>query len=311
MVWFQCEDCGENLKKPKLPNHFRICSSTKLSCIDCGETFGQLSVQGHTQCITEAEKYGPKGQKKASNGTTPKPNNDSKQQPDIDTNVGLSERPPWFCSLCKTKATSKQALLLHAEGKKHRAKSRAVHASKQQLEQAEGSAQDTEALLEGTPKVEEPKVDGKLSSKKKRKHDASEKDGTQKKSEGNTSDEVGYGEVIQVGKAEVEETMCELKKPKHNVPKEDEVLESNSTKEKKKKIKWFKLITSALKSNPDGVLKMRKLRKLVTKALQDSGITGDECQLNEELEQRINSSARFKVDDKYVRLVSWPEIETE
>ncbi|KAL6496496.1 hypothetical protein OROGR_029754 [Orobanche gracilis] len=24
MVWFQCEDCGGNLKKPKLANHFRL-----------------------------------------------------------------------------------------------------------------------------------------------------------------------------------------------------------------------------------------------------------------------------------------------
>lgn len=43
------------------------------------------------------EKYGPKGQVKASNGTTAKPNSESKPKPDIDINVGLSERAPWFC----------------------------------------------------------------------------------------------------------------------------------------------------------------------------------------------------------------------
>lgn len=26
----------------------------QFSCIDCGQTFGQQSVQGHTQCISEA-----------------------------------------------------------------------------------------------------------------------------------------------------------------------------------------------------------------------------------------------------------------
>lgn len=31
MVWFQCEDCGDNLKKPKLPNHFRVCSANRVS----------------------------------------------------------------------------------------------------------------------------------------------------------------------------------------------------------------------------------------------------------------------------------------
>jgi cell growth-regulating nucleolar protein len=91
MVWFQCEDCGENLKKPKLAGHFRSCSAYKvtrrlslsglyftprgfslligiltcdcatvwfgfvqLSCIDCGAVFSQDTVQTHTQCISEA-----------------------------------------------------------------------------------------------------------------------------------------------------------------------------------------------------------------------------------------------------------------
>ncbi|KAL5538515.1 hypothetical protein UlMin_045443 [Ulmus minor] len=103
MVWFQCEDCGDDLKKHKFPNHFRICSASKLSCIDCGETFGQQNIQSH-------------------NYATPKPNKDAKQQPDFDINVGLYDRPPWFCSICNTKATSKQTLLLYAEGKKHKAK---------------------------------------------------------------------------------------------------------------------------------------------------------------------------------------------
>lgn len=40
MVWFQCEDCGENLKKPKLLNHFKICSAYKVS----GEESSDLDV---------------------------------------------------------------------------------------------------------------------------------------------------------------------------------------------------------------------------------------------------------------------------
>lgn len=43
------------------------------------------------------EKYGPKGQGKALNGTPAKARSDSKQRPEVDINVGLSERPPWFC----------------------------------------------------------------------------------------------------------------------------------------------------------------------------------------------------------------------
>ncbi|PWA45420.1 zinc ion binding protein [Artemisia annua] len=148
MVWFQCEDCGDNLKKPKLPNHFRSCSATKLSCIDCGQMFGQQTVQSHTQCISETEKYGPKGLNKPSNGTPGKPNSAAKPKPEVDINVGLSQRPPWFCSLCNTSATSQQTLLSHADGKKHRAKARAFHASNQPPKEAEEPTPNTEVKSE-------------------------------------------------------------------------------------------------------------------------------------------------------------------
>ncbi|ONH97660.1 hypothetical protein PRUPE_7G204300 [Prunus persica] len=299
MVWFQCEDCGDNLKKPKLPGHFRSCSARKLSCIDCGEMFGQESVQSHTQCITEAEKYGPKGQGKALNGGGAKPNKDSKQQPDFDITVGLSKRFPWFCSLCNTKATSEQTLLLHAEGKKHRARARAIHAAKQQPEQPEESALDTKPTPENK-QIEEPKLqdasrvnveqnsseagNGTLLSEKKRKLDASKNDESRKTTRDNTWKTEANGKESQLEK--------------------DKLVESSSAKnESNMKINWKKLITSTLKSN-DGVLKMRKLKKLVLKAIEESGRTDDEAKLSDMLDHKINSSSRFKVENKHVHLVA-------
>ncbi|CAI9780333.1 unnamed protein product [Fraxinus pennsylvanica] len=312
MVWFQCEDCGDNLKKPKLPNHFRMCSASKLSCIDCGQVFGQTTVESHTQCISEAEKYGPKGQGKSSSGVNAKTKNDSKPKPDFDVNVGLSERSPWFCSLCNTKATSRQTLLLHAEGKKHGAKARAFHAAKQQPK----DAKENKASIENNVRNEQPKdaketkdstendvrnenadikdlveprepnssevatvhygsgvENSSLQSNKKRKLEASETNGAQKKAGCLIPSELSNGEVIQVERAE-------------------------------KKIKWKKLITSALKSNPDGALKFKKLRKLVLKFLKESGSTDDKTRVSEMLEQKVNSSSRFTVDGKYVRLAA-------
>ncbi|XVE70655.1 hypothetical protein DITRI_Ditri10aG0088400 [Diplodiscus trichospermus] len=263
MVWFQCEDCGENLKKPKLPNHFRICSASKLSCIDCGVIFMQQSVQGHTQCITEAEKYGPKGQGKTPNGSNAKPNKQSKENPDIDINVGLSQRPPWFCSLCNTKATSQQTLLLHADGKKHRGKARAFHA-KRQPKQMEESASDTKVSTENKVNGEVPEnksneeaksqdpskdshvqinsetANGDLSSKKKRKLDVSARN--------DSSEEAGNGGVIQMEVEKSDDSKRKSKKSKHHVVKEEKAECASTKEDNKKKIKWKKLIKAGLKS---------------------------------------------------------------
>ncbi|PIA64229.1 hypothetical protein AQUCO_00100013v1 [Aquilegia coerulea] len=313
MVWFQCEDCGENLKKPKLLNHFRGCSANKLSCIDCGETFGQQSVQGHTQCITEAEKYGPKAQGKAPNGTPAKSSNDSKKKPDVDINVGLSSRPPWFCSLCNTSATSKQTLMLHADGKKHRAKARAFHASKQPPKEINDLTSDTKhsasELCKGDSVPTEPEKESKEQdfskstsmntgaengtkpSEKKRKVVDTVGGNSEKKEDIKDS-----GEVIQ----------AKRKKTKHLDADEEQNINITGDAEeiKSKKIKWKKLITSILRSNPEGVMKMKKLQKLVFKSLQESGQTEDENQLKENLVDKINSSSRFTVNNKLVRLVA-------
>ncbi|KAH0917033.1 hypothetical protein HID58_024693 [Brassica napus] len=259
MVWFQCEDCGASLKKPKLPTHFRTCRASRLSCIDCGETFGQDSVQGHNQCITEAEKYGPKG---LSKGKPAKPKDGSKQQPDFDIKVGLSNRYPWFCSLCNTSATSQQTLLAHAEGKKHRGKAKSFHAKQQ------GS--DNPVVVDAT----ENASNGVTEEKKEDSH-------VEKKRKLETLGE-NNGEVVQ--------TESEVKKAK----KQDH----------EKKINWKKLITSALKSKEDKTLKMKKLKKLVLESLVDSGITRDKSDVSEEIELKVNSSSRFTVDGKYVKLVA-------
>jgi len=168
-------------------------------------------------------------------------------------------------SLCNTSATSKQALLLHAEGKKHRAKARAFHAAKQPPKQTEESNPDTKLPTGNTrtyelldnehskePKLQDPpkadtehynsKADkGTSPSKKKRKLDASVNDNSRKKTKNDTSGDLGNGEVIHSERALAEETKSQLKN--------DKVAESRSNKEQtKKKIKWKKLITSALKS---------------------------------------------------------------
>ncbi|KAL8136508.1 hypothetical protein V2J09_002509 [Rumex salicifolius] len=311
MVWFQCEDCGENLKKPKLVGHFRMCSAFKLSCIDCGQVFGQQAVQGHTQCISEAEKYGPKGLVNVANGTPAKASS-AKKNADVDIHVGLSNRPPWFCSLCNTSATSQQTLLLHADGKKHRAKARAFHAANQPKPTEESNAADvaladkclSNSAPENNDAKEEPQKPAKAASNddipvsengnlsvKKRKTDDSV---VAKCTGGDVQTQLGNGEVVQIEK-EVDEKRKKVKKAKHDEQENGEH-ESCPASEK---IKWKKLLSSILKSTPDGAVKMKKLQKLVRKSLQESGISFDVTELSSTLENKVKSSSRLAVDGKY------------
>ncbi|PKA57302.1 hypothetical protein AXF42_Ash002606 [Apostasia shenzhenica] len=302
MVWFQCEDCGENLKKPKLPNHFRVCSSFKLSCIDCGEVFTRSSVQSHTQCMTEAEKHGPKDQLKSLQISQNKPEK-LKKNADVDINVGLSSRPPWLCSLCNTQTTSQQTLLFHADGKKHRAKAKAFHAAQKQPDQTieaqdfeqsnEDAAQEKSTEADVTKVWTQPAME-KVKLNKKRKHDGGAGD-------------LSNGEVIQAEAAD-EQRHFKKKNEMEKLLKSDHAIKHVSNVEGfSKKIKWKKLITATLKMNPDGFMKIKKLRKVILKQLNESGVTGDEKELFAAMMNKINTNSRFVIDDKLIRLASQTE----
>lgn len=45
MVWFECGDCGESIKKPKVDAHKGRCPSSHFTCLDCSRTFGRNDVK--------------------------------------------------------------------------------------------------------------------------------------------------------------------------------------------------------------------------------------------------------------------------
>ncbi|KAG0487433.1 hypothetical protein HPP92_009528 [Vanilla planifolia] len=320
MVWFQCEDCGENLKKPKLANHFRLCSALKLSCIDCGEVFGKDTVQNHMQCMTEAEKYGPKSQGNPSQNTFSKKEK-PKKNADVDINVGLSSRPPWYCSLCNTPATSKQTLLLHADGKKHRAKAKAYHSSHihssqtyngingnvdQKLEKIEANGskvdqpEETNLLTDGSQQLQEKK------SEKKRRHEESAGVDLLIDNKHNNACNITYGEGVKA--EQTEERQNKRNKNAGKIP-DSEHVDNNQVRENEalmKNIKWKKLVTSILKSNAEGAMKIKKLQKLVIKELENTSTTGDRAQLCAAMMEKINSSSRFVINHKLISLLEKP-----
>ncbi|KAK9459603.1 uncharacterized protein V1516DRAFT_613719, partial [Lipomyces oligophaga] len=57
MVSFSCEVCNDTVLKKKLMQHRNQCPGAYFTCLDCQKTFQGLDFQGHTSCISEAEKY--------------------------------------------------------------------------------------------------------------------------------------------------------------------------------------------------------------------------------------------------------------
>lgn len=75
MVFFNCNACGEAIKKNQVEKHYRQqCRNCQvLSCVDCGKEFWGDEYAKHIKCITEDEKFGGKAYK-------PKPNANKGEQ---------------------------------------------------------------------------------------------------------------------------------------------------------------------------------------------------------------------------------------
>ncbi|XP_070541035.1 cell growth-regulating nucleolar protein-like isoform X2 [Ptychodera flava] len=60
MVFFNCNACGQTVKKNQVEKHYQTkCPQCEvLSCLDCGKEFYGDEYNSHIRCITEDEKYG-------------------------------------------------------------------------------------------------------------------------------------------------------------------------------------------------------------------------------------------------------------
>lgn len=169
----------------------------------------------------------------------------------------------FFCwisiySLCNTNTTSKQTLLLHADGKKHRAKARAFHAARKQSTQTVEPTSNTE-IADGKPpaksiesngflKADESRdeetaklvaeVENESSVKRKRKNDVIED--FAKDNDKNVHD-LNNGEVIQA-----RDTGGEGRPNKKKHVEDHHDKQCHGKEFSQHKIKWKKLVTSTL-----------------------------------------------------------------
>ncbi|GIL76088.1 hypothetical protein Vretimale_5720 [Volvox reticuliferus] len=144
MVWFHCDDCGDTIKKPKLVSHYRNCSASGFSCVDCLQTFTRATVNSHTTCVTEHEKYALAATKPggfAAGGLSAnREGGPTAGVPSEPTGLEfLSTRPPWRCSVCNVNCTSRETLVNHAAGAKHKRRARAALAAANGCNKVPGS----------------------------------------------------------------------------------------------------------------------------------------------------------------------------
>lgn len=306
----------------------------QLSCIDCGVVFDQQSVQAHTSCVTEEEKYGPKGLIKGGSGSTQKVQKEQKPNTaDIDLSIGLASKPPWACSLCNVSTTSFETLEGHSQGKKHRSKVKAALGKLNPIvvaEQHNGSAGVIPVngnLSESTPeskvKLEKDGVveslgptceegGGDKKIRKKRKAGTADTNGQEngiaasesleadvelpgKKKRKEKKGMMGSCEDDKVAKQELNKTMEE---------KSSEGKEENVGIKPTKTVNWNKIFTKVLAKSPNGSMKTRSLMKevLVVEASKLSPNFPEKKMLEAELLNQLRKSSKFVVEGKVVRL---------
>eukprot|EP00898_Chlorokybus_atmophyticus_P002010 jgi/Chlat1/280/Chrsp1S03058 len=310
MVWFQCDGCGDSVKKPKLAGHLSSCRSSRtVSCIDCGVRFSAKDAHTHTQCISEAEKYGPKSQQQnGANGST-KGSVNGAALAGAPNRLGLSTRPPWHCSLCNVSATSEETLLAHASGKKHTNKAKAAQRA-QDAQPAETTVSSQQEEAANEPAKSSPQVTHKRKQEEAA-HGAN----------GNVTGTVEVKATVQSEQTQVTEIVTDVavKRKKQKKKQQEEITitvhtengsgeHQNGADEQSlpEKLKWRRLITAELKQAPEKEMKLKALkRKVLAVAVQQlQGDSVDEEQLAATFDEKVNSCSKFVVEGNCVRLAA-------
>eukprot|EP01024_Parvocaulis_polyphysoides_P017808 TRINITY_DN1784_c0_g4_i1.p1 TRINITY_DN1784_c0_g4~~TRINITY_DN1784_c0_g4_i1.p1 ORF type:complete len:324 (-),score=69.55 TRINITY_DN1784_c0_g4_i1:180-1151(-) len=229
MVWFYCDDCGESIKKPKLQNHYGRCSAHSFTCIDCSRVFDRKTVQSHTSCVTEKDKYVKGATKPGGFAETGffKEKGGQGEEGGIVGEEFLTKGPDFKCTICNIWCNTWDQLVNHTTGQKHVKKTKAARARKAEeagksdesgknLENGVGAEKDDEKVENKSPKIIE--------------------NGNDEKS--NVDDS---GEMTENGKNEID---CEKKGKKRKKKKEDQSVNEDDNQIEsnvKKKGKTIKL----------------------------------------------------------------------
>ncbi|DBA89675.1 TPA: hypothetical protein ACH3X2_004567 [Trebouxia sp. C0005] len=287
MVWFVCDDCGDSIKKPKVPQHLQQCSASRFTCLDCSRSFDRHTVKGHATCVTEVDKYAKgatkpggyaaQGYYKDGSGATvvvAQPVASTSEPADT---AYLATRPPWTCSVCKVNCTSQDTLLGHAGGVKHRRRARAAAKDDKgseaaQQSQAETTSEVPAAVVTAMKRTadsnnEEPMVTVKKQKKSRLQADTTQAANGARLSSGDSAD-----------------------------------IAAAPTMQRLESIKWKKMALQALKSSRDNCMRLSKLQKQLRVAANVSDVLSVDADTL--IASRLQGSSQFVIQGKMVSLGS-------
>jgi len=298
MVYFTCDACGEQLKKPSVEKHYtqKCRDCYKLTCIDCMKDFYGDEYQSHTSCMSEDQRYskegrggwdpskgqGHKGEKKQ-NAWVSNLRSILAEADGLDSDVktivntimdheNIPRKKPKFVNFVKNIMRNKARP--HSIDKTWDLFSQALKApeaeSETKMEISEEKLANCDKEIEVETKAKEKKKKKKSKdvessedvsndSKKKKKMKATVETGSEETSE-KENVEVKSKKKKKKEKEEAELEQQSLKR-KRDEDMEVEEDEETSAKKKKKKFDWDETISNVLMRKEGNEMKLNKLKK--------------------------------------------------
>ena len=218
MVSFNCDGCGDVVKKPKLQQHFNRCYAP-VTCLDCSMQFNSPNeFKSHNTCISEAEKYersvyrGPKHQQQngtanGANGNTPKK---QQQQQQNSTPAKVEQAAPVAPTPSKQDSPGK------SNGKRKR-------------DEDEDEVSAAAAESEASASAKKEKKDKKEKKEKNEKKEKKDKKGKKEKKEKSTDEAEASGSDAEDSDDDAEEHVQD--DPMQAAAEEEKIIKPLSTSE--------------------------------------------------------------------------------
>jgi len=337
MVYFTCDACGEQLKKPSVEKHYqqKCRDCYKLTCIDCLKDFYGDEYQSHNSCMSEDQRYskegrsgwdpskgqGHKGEKKQ-NAWVNNLRAILAETQDLDSDVktivntimdheNIPRKKPKFINFVKN--IMRNRARPHSIDKTWELFSQALKTPEPQPEAKTEVTEETKMeVTEDKPTVSDEVVEASEKKKKKKKKNK-EASHSKESTEETASEKENVEEVKPKKKGKNKEHSEEknLKRKRSEDMEVDDDEEDASVPLKKKKFDWEETMTNVLMKKEGHEMKLNKLKKKCVNEFlgQNEGTHKTPEELGAKFDKKLKKR-KFRVLKDRVKLILEDEEET-